>query len=105
VKRSDLDGMTVLRLIGEKPDDWPGWTANYLETRLPGVPPKVILAKLSQLNVKGLIDWGIAVQGCWLTKEGRQKLAEATADAVASQQDRGVIEVAPGAVTVNTGDW
>lgn len=79
MKRSDLDGMTVLRLVAEKPDDWPGWTTNYLETRLPGVPPKVILAKLSQLNVKGLIDWGIAIQGCWLTKEGRQVLAEADA--------------------------
>jgi hypothetical protein len=76
VKRSDLDTVTMLRLIAGKPDGWHGWTMGYLESQLPGVPSKVILAKLYQLGTQDLVDWGIAAPGCWLTGAGRQKLAE-----------------------------
>ena len=77
MKRSDLDTVTVLRIIDGKPDDWRTWTTDYIAGQMPDVPPKVILAKLEQLAGKGLVEYGVAVQGCWLTGAGKQLLAQA----------------------------
>jgi len=75
VKRSDLGTVDVLRLIAGKPENFREWTSDYLARQLPDVPPKVILAKLDQLDGMGLIDCGVSIRGCWLTRAGRQMLA------------------------------
>jgi hypothetical protein len=78
VKRSDLDTAAVLRLLGEWQDDEaPGRATNYIAGHLPGdVPPKVVTAKLHQLCDQGLVDYGVAIEFCFLTREGRRALAE-----------------------------
>ena len=75
MKRSDLDTVTVLRLIDGRSDNWREWTSDYLARQLPGVPPKVILAKLEQLAGQDLVEYGVTIRGCWLTAAGRQMLA------------------------------
>jgi hypothetical protein len=75
VKRSDLDTVTVLRIIGD--NDTPGGkVTGPVAVRYPDAPEKLILAKLDQLAGQGLIEYGTVITRCWLTDAGRQKLAE-----------------------------
>jgi hypothetical protein len=78
MKRSDLDTAAVLRLLGEWRDtDAPGRATVYVADHMPGdVPPKVVTAKLYQLCDQGLVDYGVAVEYCFLTREGRQFVAD-----------------------------
>lgn len=74
MKRSDLDTVTVLRIIDGKGE--PGAkVTGLIAAAYPQAPAKLILSKLEQLAGQGLIEYGVVITRPWLTDEGRQMLA------------------------------
>ena len=82
MKRSDLDTAEMLRLIDEMRAGPLGEDTRDVPARLPGVPYKVVLAKLEQLGAQRLIDWGVVITRPWLTGYGMARLRQAADFAV-----------------------
>lgn len=76
VKRSDLGTADMLRLIDEMRDEPLRGDGRDVPGRLPGVPYKVVLAKLEQLGEQRLIDWGVVITRPWLTGAGQARLRQ-----------------------------
>lgn len=76
MKRSDLDTVTVLRIIDGKGE--PGAkVTDLIVAAYPDAPSKLILAKLDQLARQGLIEYGVVITRPWLTDAGRARMETA----------------------------
>ena len=74
MKRSDLDTVTVLRIIDGKGAGGVKVT-DLIAAAYPEAPAKLILAKLEQLAQLGFIEYGVVITRPWLTDAGRQRVA------------------------------
>jgi len=89
VKRSDVPVADVLRAIQAMHDEVPdfvdlgarvAWVLKHprpsIIERFPQFPPKVVLARLQQMENQRLIEYGTSINWPWLTPQGKQRLAE-----------------------------
>ena len=77
MKRSDLDTVTVLRLIAGKGEGGVKVT-DLIAATYPDAPAKLILAKLGQLAQQGPIEYGVVITRSWLTDAGRARVEAGT---------------------------
>lgn len=77
MKRSDLDTVTVLRIIAGKGAGGEKVTG-LIADAYPEAHPKVILAKLEHLAHLGLIEYGVVITRPWLTDAGRARVEAGT---------------------------
>jgi hypothetical protein len=70
VKRADLPLIDVLRAIDQSP------SAAHVPSLFPQFPYKIVMARLMQMEDKGLIDYGVVITRPWLTGKGSALLRD-----------------------------
>jgi hypothetical protein len=55
----DIPDRTILEMLAKNPTQWHNWCGtqwNVTEAMPPGIPPKLVLAKMSMLIRRGVVD-------------------------------------------------